>query len=611
MVLGLNLGEYVAAVFLKTPSTFGVRGFSFILVPSSMGRIIHILIVVFVLIIFKDGSAQRDSVSLLRIHNGDTTQIADTLDGFHLRYLPFYYEDLGNNGSKRFSLLAKQSDFILFGSVSFLNEQNYNNYRSAIAVTSASYILGTNKSQELKLLHVQPLGKQVHFWIDYQRNRAEGFFLYQLNDQDILNFGVSYLGKRKKYFAPISARLHDLDRQENGGLLDSVYRAENFGNPRLYPVRMRDGITNLRNRELGLEHGVFIGKGFSVHHVINVSDKEFIYSGNPLNGYYGNIFFDSLQTNDKTFASQLKNNGFLQWKRQKINVKIGAGHYLNNYRSNGISLNNHSFSTIINFNYFDSTHVVNANAEYFLTGYHAEDFRSEIKYKFLKKGEKFISSELCAMQNSPALNTTYTNSNHYFFSGIFLPVVSVSADVNIHFWKDKLAIGSFFVHTTNGMYFRESEFIQDSSSAIAYGGKVSFASNIGKHWRFKAEGIVQQTENENVFRIPGFIGWGSIFYSGTAWSMRFNTGVSTRYYSGFYGNAFVPALNIYQLQNTQLTGNYPLIDAFFEAEISTVRIFISVDHILDGVLGKEFFTAPGYLMPLRTIRFGLRWKFIN
>ena len=83
------------------------------------------------------------------------------------------------------------------------------------------------------------------------------------------------------------------------------------------------------------------------------------------------------------------------------------------------------------------------------------------------------------------------------------------------------------------------------------------------------------------------------------------------YNSAYYGNSYNPATRFFTLQNATRIGNYPVIDPFFNGEIKRVAFFVKYEHVNQDWFNNGFYYTPHYPISLRSLRFGIRWRFYD
>ena len=97
--------------------------------------------------------------------------------------------------------------------------------------------------------------------------------------------------------------------------------------------------------------------------------------------------------------------------------------------------------------------------------------------------------------------------------------------------------------------------------------------------------------------------------------MNFQLGADMFWFSKVRSQLWNPVAGMFYFDNQHYTGNYPLLDLFFNAEIYQVQLYLKVEHAFWGLpsayqfLPNEYYSATAYPMQPRAIRFGLRWRF--
>ena len=120
--------------------------------------------------------------------------------------------------------------------------------------------------------------------------------------------------------------------------------------------------------------------------------------------------------------------------------------------------------------------------------------------------------------------------------------------------------------------------------------------------------IYQNTSNE-VLPIPTFTINESVYFQNYMFSkvILFRVGFDIYYFSGFNGLAYMPAIGEFHLQDQQIIGNYPFIDLFFTFTLKRAFFFVKMEHVNKGMAGNNFYNIPGYPVPPRAFKWGLKW----
>ncbi|MBC7863438.1 MAG: hypothetical protein IAF38_10715, partial [Bacteroidia bacterium] len=148
--------------------------------------------------------------------------------------------------------------------------------------------------------------------------------------------------------------------------------------------------------------------------------------------------------------------------------------------------------------------------------------------------------------------------------------------------------------------------IQLMTSRVGLFGKVNL-----KKIYLKAKVNYQLTNSEFVFRLPNYVAQAQLYYEDKIFkkNLHWQVGAQATYYSDFKANAYMPATNMYYIQDTKTVGNYPFLDFFINCDIKPVRFFFKLEHINQGLTGSNFMLTPNYPMPDRAFKFGFTWLF--
>ena len=85
------------------------------------------------------------------------------------------------------------------------------------------------------------------------------------------------------------------------------------------------------------------------------------------------------------------------------------------------------------------------------------------------------------------------------------------------------------------------------------------------------------------------------------------TGVELHYKSGYYADAYMPAIQQFHLQDKQEILGYLQADVFADMRINRVRLFLKMAHVNQGIFNGGYYASPGFAGMGRTFEFGVHW----
>jgi len=135
-------------------------------------------------------------------------------------------------------------------------------------------------------------------------------------------------------------------------------------------------------------------------------------------------------------------------------------------------------------------------------------------------------------------------------------------------------------------------------------------------WKFhlENEAVWQRVLTGNsVYRLPEFLLRHKLYFESRLFkTVKLRTGISFRYMSAYYTNAYFPVLGVFHLQNEQLMNFYPQADVFVSAKIWQMRFFVNAENLTYYLNGwQNYYTAPYYATPNWFVRLGLSWQLFD
>lgn len=114
--------------------------------------------------------------------------------------------------------------------------------------------------------------------------------------------------------------------------------------------------------------------------------------------------------------------------------------------------------------------------------------------------------------------------------------------------------------------------------------------------------------------VPKLLTRGSVYYQ-DHWFKRalfMQAGVSAKYFSKYYMNAYDPVLGDFYVQRDEQYGAFPMVDLFINAKVRQTRIYVMYEHA-NALFNKRntHFSAPGHPYRDAMLRFGLVWNFFQ
>ncbi|MDD3405985.1 MAG: putative porin [Paludibacteraceae bacterium] len=205
------------------------------------------------------------------------------------------------------------------------------------------------------------------------------------------------------------------------------------------------------------------------------------------------------------------------------------------------------------------------------------------------------------------------SSNHFRWDNDFKNNLRFNAKVRFSVPTRDVSIGAQMENVTNLVYFNTKGLPEQ------YDGNVQVVAldavaNV-RVWRFHLDNqfVYQYTSNRDILPLPDFSLYSTLYYKDKFFKvLTFQAGVSVRYHTAYYGPVYVPATGQFRVQNEQLIGNYPVLNAYLNFHLKRMRFYVQYAHWNKGLFDlTNYFSMPNYPINPGTFQFGLSWTFYN
>jgi hypothetical protein len=517
--------------------------------------------------------------------------------------------------------LPYENDMISAGDINY--------YQTKGPYASLTGIAGSKQEQAFKMLFSNTFKNKLNITLAFNRYSGIGFYQKQQSFTNNFYTTSNYTSQngRAGYYAYIL--YNKVKHQENGGISnDSLFLENVTVNKFLLPVNLNNAKREMRNTTFDVNPWLRLNKTEDSSTVLShFVDYQFNYSGNfskyiDLNsaseGFYNVFYLDTASTLDSSHWRAIGNNVNYTLKFNPINAKLKVG-YKNEINQVYQYLDSTFINNSVNAGFFISRDKYKgfAKANYIFNGPNAGDYSLEINNRYLKTISK-IPFALNFNVNAEKRHADYIFnnwvSNHYTWNNNFSPTDKFQSTISISTADDRFDVGVVYQTVKNMIYFNEQAVPEQTPVSIQ-----NISAFIHKDFLlFRHLGInvgyrYQTSSYQAIVSVPNTIINSALYYQGNLFkrALQIQIGFNAQYYSEFYGYAYMPSTNQYYVQTTKAVGNYPYVDFFLNARIKPVRIFVKVDHVTQGLMGRNYSLTPGYLQADRAFKFGVNWLFFD
>lgn len=608
-----------------------------------MKRVLYLLFI-FVLAVFKPVVSQ-DKTDSTKIYYSiasnedvlilDTTEYSKKLDGFHrylpeLRYGDFFQRQANPGHAVRqldFSVeqFAKSLDRDILYSEPYYpylwRKDNIRYYNSLKAITDLYYVMGQDKEQLFRVLHAQPVTSNLYFSVEHKVLNSPGAYQHHLSNHESPVFNLRYHTLDKKYHILTTYFHNKVEADDNGGIKELTYFTDStdFDDRILIPVNLQESKLLIRGGGIHIRQAYFPSAdslkpmdslGTSFYHDLYYQKDSYVYQdGGNINGFYPGMQ-DIGDVRDSTAIKQLLNEIGVKFRYKSVSLDLGLAHkYYELWQSRKDSFVN-SFTPSAEIEFKRNGWYISAYGDISLVDNQQEwklitNFRKDFKQFSLNLNGGILNSIPAMMHSS--YRSTYFNWERAF-DDVYLTYAQ--ARFNHKYFNAGMA----FYDVSNFIYFDPLGLPRQAMNSFQL---AQFRLEPVIQWKgftFKNTVVYQDVIGDDYLNLPEFLSRHELYYAFNLIEdvLRTQVGSQLSFNSGFYGHRYIPATQVFALQNQQKMKAHPYVDVFANFYIKRARIFVRYSHLnaLAGSTG-DYFMMPAYPMRDDSFQFGISWMFYD
>lgn len=586
--------------------------------------------------------AKTETNNILSDYNSEFPDT--TISQFH-NFFPRNY--LGNIGlpspAYTFSYGTSELGFRLLPSPynnDLFREEQITYYRTKGPYANLTGIAGSKKLQILKLFFTHTYRDKINIGIKFNRYTSQGFYLKQQTYSNNLFVTSNYTKSNNRWGYYFYFLNNSNKNQENGGIVGDTLSDEAFLSGKdLLRVNISNATRENKEYKAMFNPWIKLNKGTDssvlIHHYLQLKSRfNFnIYKYKDANvqndQFYAIMYLDTAKTLDSTRVMQLINEASYALKTSDNRFGFFAGYRneLNSvYQKADSTFNNNILFSDIAYKkeYFtaDSLHTKTAevssrfNARYIFSGANSGNYKAESRSAVSlnkRKQHKFFLNLLYENRSADYNYNYWITNNFTWFNNGYGPQQTLQSQLGYVFNK-QTGVSVLFQNINNYLFFDNVALPRQykghlQNIALSF----DYSVVLFKHLGFSLNEILQQTSNTSYISAPPSISTAKLFYTGSLYhnNLQLQIGTQLQYYQSFYGYGYMPASQVFYLQDRHTTGEYPFVDVYLNARIRPVNIFIKVENVLQGYAGKNYSFVPGYYQTDRAFRFGISWMFFD
>ena len=498
-----------------------------------------------------------------------------------------------------------------------------------------SGIAGSKQLQLFRMTFSNTFKNNLNITLKLNRYTSQGYYLKQQSFTNNFYLSTNYETKNKRFGFNSYVLVNNNKFQENGGIATDTMREKDLlVTKALIPVKLSSASRD--NRELTVNYSNWIRLNKTADNNISTylnigsaySSLKYKYKDpdSDLNSYYFLYYLDTTQTLDSTHIRKLNSIADLcfQTKNKNLNWSFGYENELTqHWQYSDTSLMNHLLNVKLNynrsFNGFDSSNhtdllnqvTINYIAAGAFSGNYKLESAHQLRFYRNNKLKENLSLKLLAEDRTPDYIYKHWYSNHFIWNNTFNNTQTIQAELNAR--TSMFGISAIYKGITNYLYFDQLGYPMQYTGNISNTSvKLNFEHVFFKHLGIRVDQSFQNTSS-NLISLPKSVSLASLFYKGNWFknNLQICFGGQVEYYDQFTPYAYMPATQVFHIQEEYQAGNFAFVDVFLNARIKPVTFFFKMENVLHGMLGTNYSMVPGYYQPERALRFGLTWLFFD
>ncbi len=537
-------------------------------------------------------------------------------------------------------------------------------YNVATPFTELYFKTTRNQGQQLDAFFTVNTSENLNWSVAFNGVRSLGGYLNSLTSTKRFRSTLNYTSKNKKYKLLGHYTFQNLLHQVNGGLTTAARDAflsgdTEFQDRSTLEVNFLNSDNTLHGKRYFIEQEYHLSKqlhtGVSLSHELTYESKKYYFSQDQTYEFFG-IAQNQDGFTDKTIYKNFENRLALNFKTKKIgDFGVKANYHYINYGYDNILIGTNSdtlnsgilVGNRINDTYSSISGYYQNNYKNINTKIHfdknidgiwkdAYALKTTLNYKIDSDNTLDFNIEL---SNKPvALNKQLHQSNYlyYYWQNNFDHLKTIYTSIG-YYGQKWGNLKANYQNIKNYTYFNRVVLQQETlttnpievSTPVQYDGNIDvFKLEYFKDFKWNKFGLCStlllqeviqnkptNSDTQSIYNIPQIITRNSFYFRDKIFkdALLVQTGITTKWFSGFYVDGYDPVIAGNYVQNTtRIGGNrlpIPLTDLFMNLQVKQTRIFFSLENFQHVFNQNTLEVAPGYPTRDFIVRFGLVWNF--
>lgn len=520
----------------------------------------------------------------------------------------------------------------------YMEIDDINYYHVPTPMTDLHYKSVMEQGQMLDAFITINTSEKLNFSIAYKGIRSVGKYINSLSSNGNFRFTTSYTSEGKRYIGNYHITAQDFESGENGGITnieDFESGEEPFTDRPRLDVFYKDATSLLKGSRGFVNHSFRVNKekaenNLIIDHRFYYENKEFKFMqrtpSERLGASYvlGNIY-------DKTDYNRIYNRLGAVYQNETLgDFMFFADDFRYNYYYNkvivsqgNVTIPNKISETVNSLGGQYTYYKNNWKGVFMYSRSLAQENLSNLnlsaRYKI--NNENVLSFSYQNINRLPDLNYNLYQSNYieYNWYNNFKnqKINNLEAQASLKWFDASVQLSNIndYLYFSNdaidGRIITTPKQYDESISYLRV--KLSKEFRLGKFALDNTILYQKVSQEDAILNVPQIVTRNTLYYSDYVFkkAMYIQTGFSVNYFTKYYANDYNGVIGEFYVQNQREIGNFPVIDFFINAKVSTAQIYLKAEHFNSSFTGYNFYTTPNQPYRDFIIRFGISWNFFS
>ena len=520
----------------------------------------------------------------------------------------------------------------------YMEIDDINYYHVPTPMTDLHYKSVMEQGQMLDAFITINTSEKLNFSIAYKGIRSVGKYINSLSSNGNFRFTTSYTSEGKRYIGNYHITAQDFESGENGGITnieDFESGEEPFTDRPRLDVFYKDATSLLKGSRAFVNHSFRVNKekaenNLIIDHRFYYENKEFKFMqktpSERLGAPYvlGDIY-------DKTDYNRIYNRLGAVYQNETLgDFMFFADDFRYNYYYNKVIVSQgnvtipNKISETVNSLGGQYTYYKNNWKGVFmysrsLAKENLSNLNLSARYKI--NDENVLSFSYQNINKLPDLNYNLYQSNYveYNWYNNFKnqKINNLEAQASLKWFDASVQlsnINDYLYFSNDAIDGRIITTPKQYDKSISYlRVKLSKEFRLGKFALDNTILYQEVSQDDAILNIPQIVTRNTFYYSDYVFkkAMYIQTGFSVNYFTKYYANDYNGVIGEFYVQNQKEIGNFPVIDFFINAKVSTAQIYLKAEHFNSSFTGYNFYSTPNQPYRDFIIRFGISWNFFS